>query len=164
MKKIGLIILGITIILQSCILPCFAMEKYINKKNEKFVVEGEYTKYIKNSGLKAATQSLGCKAIDFYTNDTTDASVSGIKSFDSEVLIWKSRAGSITYRFEVPESALYNISLEYLPLEYNGLNIEFGLRVDGEYPYELTEKLELPLIWINDGDVKTDLNGNQYEP
>lgn len=30
MKKIGLIILGITIILQSCILPCFAMEKYIN--------------------------------------------------------------------------------------------------------------------------------------
>lgn len=41
MKKIGLIILGITIILQSCILPCFAMEKYINKKNEKFVVEGE---------------------------------------------------------------------------------------------------------------------------
>lgn len=164
MKKIGLIILGITIILQSCILPCFAMEKYINKKNEKFVVESEYTKYIKNSGFKAATQSLGCKAIEFYTNDTTDASVSGIKSYDSEVLIWKSRAGSITYRLEVPESALYNISLEYLPLEYNGLNIEFGLRVDGEYPYELTEKLELPLIWINDGDVKTDLNGNQYAP
>lgn len=165
MRKFSIILMCILIGISSYGLPCFAKEKEIfSKSEETFIVESEYTKYINDSVYDAATQTVECRAVDFYKNDTTDASVSGIEGYDSEVLVWKSQTGSITYRLEVPESALYNISFEYLPLEYNGLNIQFGLKIDGKYPFELSKELELPLIWINDGDVKVDSNGNQYSP
>ncbi len=165
MRKISLVILCILVGVHSCALPCLAANaKAETKAEESFVVETEYTKYINDSGYEEATQSVECGADKYFSVDATDVSVKDSVADKSNVLVWESHKGSITYKFDVPESALYNISFEYLPLDNSGLNIQFGLKIDGKYPFELASELELPLVWINDGDVKVDSKGNQYSP
>lgn len=51
--------------------------------------------------------------------------------------------GTLTYELEVPQTALYALSLRYASLEGNGLDIRVGLRIDGEYPFSEAGGAEL---------------------
>ena len=80
------------------------------------------------------------------------------------MLLWEENSGSVTWSFNSESDAIYNVSIKYLPLPDNGSNIEIGLMVDGEYPFKTANSLELPRLWCNEGDIKTDDKGNQYAP
>lgn len=81
----------------------------------------------------------------------------GEKAF---LLDWQS--GELSFKVMVSEAAGYRIVLRYMPASDNGLNIKFGLKIDGEYPFDGCERLELARMWV-DGDVpRTDSVGNEY--
>ena len=103
----------------------------------------------------AAVQATGAEAQFSYT------SPSGMKK--NNVLVLNSEAYA-AYEVDIPADALYNIEITYLPLEGNGNNIEFSLRIDGELPFAETENLILPRMYKNSQEERFDEYGNQYSP
>ena len=69
--------------------------------------------------------------------------------------------GYIEYEFYVEEAGLYNISLDYFPVQGRGSDIVMGLKVNGEYPFDGVEYLNFPRIWVDGGDIRVDKQGNE---
>lgn len=77
----------------------------------------------------------------------------------------------ITYRFTIPESGLYPISLEYFTLPGSGLDIELQMEIDGVSPFEDARRLSLNRVWrdtsaalLQNGRFQTDNRGNEIVP
>lgn len=134
-----------------------------------FVSEDEnaYTAYHeKNSNTDNAHKDItvsantavilkGAELQPFYS------SPSGMKK--NNVLVFESGAYAV-FEVDIPADALYNIELDYLPLEGNGNNIGFSLMIDGEIPFAEAENMVLPRMYKNSPEKRFDEYGNQYSP
>lgn len=92
---------------------------------------------------------------------------SGVEKIDSlegrsGLVKWESQTGSLTYEVRIPKDAVYNLCFTYRQLPCRGNPISLGVRIDGAYPFEGMEALELPRLWTNDGEVRIDSAGNEF--
>lgn len=127
----------------------------------------KYAQYLTdNASVKYATKDINLSAVAYTSTEGADIEASGEyaeKGF-AQVLKWKNRGGSVTYTFEVPENAMYNLGLTYLPLEGNGTEIELSIEIDGEFLYPNMEELKFPRMWKNKTDKRIDTLGNEIAP
>ena len=95
----------------------------------------------------------------------TDNGMLDIQEFDNKaaVVIGKDTEWC-EWTFEVPDDGIYNISLEYFPLEGTGLNITAGLYLDNEIPFAELRTFDLPRIWKDKTEIKQDEQGNDLRP
>ena len=76
-----------------------------------------------------------------------------------------SECKEITYAFDVPSDALYNLRLTYYDLLKEDLSLRAGFYFDGRSPYTELENVPFSKIWENgDKTVKTDEFGNEIRP
>ena len=62
---------------------------------------------------------------------------------------------------DVPETALYFLSFDYLSYDSSILPIELGLMVDGEYPYYEARNLSFETTWVSEDETSYDRYGNE---
>lgn len=55
----------------------------------------------------------------------------------------------------------YELSVIFDTVEENTQKIEYGIKTDGEYPFDGAEEFEAPVIFEDDGEVRTLSNGDQ---
>ncbi len=79
----------------------------------------------------------------------------GILTSDDSELTWKA---------DVPQAGLYNIRLEYLTTESRGIDIERELSVNGAVPFSGASTLCFSRLWVDDGEVRKDNQGNEIRP
>ena len=72
--------------------------------------------------------------------------------------------GFVTYTFSVETEGLYQIELDYYPMEGKGAAIVRDLLLDGELPYNEAREIEFPRIWGNGGAIQQDSRGNDIRP
>lgn len=72
--------------------------------------------------------------------------------------------GFVEWEVDVPEAGLYNISLDYYPLEGRGIDIERAIYVNGEIPFAGADTLSFSRIWTDAGEVSMDNRGNEIRP
>ena len=113
--------------------------------------------------VPAAKEDIIIPAVQYTSQNGSDAVV-GEKFGKSDVLLWENCKGSITYTFDVPEDAVYNIKFEYVLLDSSERDLDFGIMLDGEYPFAEAKELELPRMWVDATDFRTDDIGNQFAP
>ena len=70
----------------------------------------------------------------------------------------------INFDVEVPQTGLYTIGLNYKTLDKKNENLNFGLMVDGEYPYKAAQDFEIPRMWCDEGETRVDGAGNEFAP
>lgn len=70
----------------------------------------------------------------------------------------------LEWNISVAKKGLYNLFLEYYPLEGKMRSIEFSLSIDGKIPFNEAEKLSVSRIWKDDGQIKKDNNNNEIRP
>lgn len=80
----------------------------------------------------------------------------------TNVIVWESQKGSVDYTFNIPADALYNISFTYKALDSSERDLDFGIKIDGEYPFFGADALELPRMWMDMGEFREDDYGNQF--
>ncbi len=80
----------------------------------------------------------------------------------TNVIVWESQTGSVDYTFNVPADALYNITFTYKALKSSDRDLDFGIKIDGEFPFFGSEALELPRMWMDVGEFRQDDYGNQF--
>ena len=68
---------------------------------------------------------------------------------------------AIELTVEVPETALYWMSFDYLSYDTSILPIEFSLMVDGAYPFYETRNLSFETTWVSSDTVDVDRYGNE---
>lgn len=72
--------------------------------------------------------------------------------------------GFVEWEVDIPEAGLYNISLDYYPLEGRGIDIERALYINGEIPFSGADNLIFSRIWTDAGEAKMDNRGNEIRP
>ena len=89
-----------------------------------------------------------------------------IKSLEGKdnVLYISNDNESVTWQITVEESGFYQINIEYLPVDGNGLAVSRGLMIDGEYLYDELSNIKLVRHWVDSDKPKVNNLGDQVRP
>ena len=104
------------------------------------------------------------------SNLTASAVASELKTVEGKEAYVMDRDNKyLEYTFEVKETGLYNISLNYCPVEDTGRTIQIGVMIDGVYQYKEIENVKLSRFWVDEtfenGDrYLLDVDGNEIRP
>jgi ABC-type glycerol-3-phosphate transport system substrate-binding protein len=97
---------------------------------------------------------------------TAASGVSELSGFEGGERVLRTEERSfVEYPVYVEKAGLYNIGLEYYPVESRGIDIERGLKINGQTPFLGAEQLVFQRVW---GDapkgVRVDNQGNEIRP
>ena len=121
-----------------------------------------YPEYLaSHAEAPAAAEQVTVPAAEYTA--ARGAELERVAAEGGERLNW-SGGGDAGWTVAVPEAAPYQIPLRYCPLEGTGADIELGVQIDGAYPFAEAAALSLPRWWRNDGDSRTDAQGNEFTP
>lgn len=82
---------------------------------------------------------------------------------EDHVLI-SAESGYVEWVVDMPEAGLYNIYIEYFPVQSRGTDIQRALLINGEIPFQGADTLVFSRIWTDGGEVKKDNRGNELRP
>ncbi len=72
--------------------------------------------------------------------------------------------GYVTWEVDVPQEGLYNIFIEYYPIEGRSSAIEREIWINGTSPFIDAKHITLTRVWVNAEEVKQDNRGNDLRP
>ena len=125
-----------------------------------------YNKYFeKYKNEKKPMTQVVVMGKDYSASDGADLKVSSVDG-KSDVLEWANVSGNVTWKFDVPETGIYHLKVSYRAREDEKINTNthnFELKVDGDFPFESAERIELNKRWDNE-EIDTDWQGNDILP
>lgn len=104
---------------------------------------------------------------EFTGQSDSDVTVkAGIGNKTGNVLVWNESdtLGWIEWAFDVPVGGLFNIGMEYYPLEGKGASIQRDLKIDGTYPFMEARRIAFERTWKDAAPPKKDNRGNDIRP
>lgn len=119
----------------------------------------EYAQYLadKQSAPADAVIELDGTAFTAYEDYQPEITEQdGVKAANTEAF------GSITYTFTVAQAGLYNLSIDYYPLDGYGDTIERALYLDGVRPFSEARSLLFQRRFVDKGDKRYSTSGNEY--
>jgi len=118
-------------------------------------------------GIREATASVRVDGIRTSAVSDEKAVTVGQYEGKSDVLIWNSaEEGWIEYRLHVPESALYEIHVSYLPLKEDGhtLPVQWNVTIDGDRVFREASSTVLYRSWADTRPILTNSDGDEIRP
>ncbi|MCR4961713.1 MAG: extracellular solute-binding protein [Lachnospiraceae bacterium] len=98
--------------------------------------------------------------IDEIADDTSKSFLTS-DNYDYSNDVLSVKAGDVvTLNVDVPATAQYVMSFDYLSYDGSILPVEIGLKVDGEYPFYETRSMLFETTWVS-GEVDIDRYGNE---
>lgn len=105
------------------------------------------------------------QGVDYaYADAMNPEVIEGMEGQSSPVLL-TGEQGSITYEVDIQEAGLYNLALEYFPVEGKSSTIQRAVFVNGMLPYKEMHNIEFQRVYVNDSDVvHQDNQGHDIKP
>ena len=105
----------------------------------------KYNSYsLKNEDAIHPQKIITITAQDFLTA-TSDANATvGEYAGKQNVVIWNSDSGELNWNLNVEESGNYCIRLTYFSFNNNAVNVQLGLKLDGQTPFFEAGQISLP--------------------
>ena len=96
---------------------------------------------------------------------TSAEGVSVLENFQNTARVLRTEESSfIEYSVFAETPGLYNIQIEYFPLEARGIPIERSFYINGEIPFLGAERLTFWRVWGDEGEIRLDNQGNEIRP
>lgn len=124
--------------------------------------EGTYTEYI-NSHANAAHPTKAVEVDVTKYIDATDVEVRTNVEGEAKVL-YTGDDSIVTWKVNVPEEGMYNVSIEYLTVKSRGVVVERSFKINGENPFTDANKLAFTRQWTDASEPKIDNQGNMIRP
>ncbi|NLK74148.1 MAG: extracellular solute-binding protein [Clostridiales bacterium] len=70
----------------------------------------------------------------------------------------------VEWQVDIPESGLYQVYMEYYPVESRGVDIERKFYINGNIPFVGADTLTFTRLWTDRSEVKQDNQGNDIRP
>ena len=176
MNKTGKRILLIAGAIVLIVILCFVLsntsknenyaEKYegtdLSEEVEGLNREGTYSEYLKQYATEICPQKdVEIDVCNYYAGED----VAVYESYEGvEQALYTGDKSSVTWKVDVPEAGLYQVSLKYMTVESRGVAIERKLYVNGELPFEDAANITFGRLWKDGGDVRVDNQGNEIRP
>lgn len=133
-------------------------------ENVQLFQENSYTAYRQaHAGAPAGTATL--TLLPEQARFAGDASAVLEEVGGREALHIQKQAGQYVWTVEVPEEGLYRLAMDYYPTDGKNGEIELEVRLDGELPFDGTQRLVLPKLYRDEiSDFQRDNRGNDMRP
>ncbi|MHB8963619.1 MAG: extracellular solute-binding protein [Saccharofermentanales bacterium] len=119
-----------------------------------------YKDYISTQvGMKWVNEKVELNASDAFP---ADGAV--LENNDGTTKINLQKGSSVKWTFDIKEEGLYDILVNYLPIEMKGLKIELCFMVDGSFPYYEATSVYLNRIFKDKSKITRDNNDNDIRP
>lgn len=135
------------------------------------------TYYDKHENDPRPKQEIVISGTDYTdASDETGAYVGAGADGAGDVLIWPEPSGTVSFDVDIPTAGVYAMKIEYYAISSSANNIEFGVKIDGEYPFDTAERIALPKLWVGAEDsfehddagnrlgFRKDIHNNQIRP
>jgi ABC-type glycerol-3-phosphate transport system substrate-binding protein len=121
-----------------------------------------YSRYMERYGnVPAGTRDIN---LDIFAW-TGASGVSVLERFENSGRVLRTEERSfVEYSINIEKAGLYNIYMEYFPLQSRGISIERILKINGEVPFLGADRLAFMRIWGDATNVRMDNQGNQIRP
>lgn len=139
-------------------------EETTSSVSETFSIERLTSNYTNISAGYTAADYRG-EARVFQIGEIADESCADMLTEDNYG--YEGKVANVTHgdtlkmTVDVPETALYWVSFDYLSYDESILPIEFSLKVDGDYPFYEARNLGFETSWVQDSAVSKDRYGNE---
>ncbi len=118
----------------------------------------DYIEYTKSHGITNKATAEVTVPLNAFAADGADVTA------DENALNWNKGDGSVTWTFDVPETALYNLQFVWEAKE-SGVDVIMGVMLDGKYQFDGSDEIVLSRLWKNATDEpRRDAQGNEYAP
>lgn len=120
----------------------------------------KYNDYIENNGGVLSTPEE--QHIDISASALIADQSKGTEIKDGSFIV--SESGSATFGFTVGKPGLYRIAFDFISLVTGTRNISFGVKIDDKIPFTEASNFELHRIWMDEGAIQSDEQGNDISP
>ncbi len=103
---------------------------------------------------------------DYSEGNASIKVVGELEGKSNEILIWEEGDGTgwVEWTFEIPETGLYNIGIEYFPIQGKRASIQRDIQIDGKYPFIEARRIAFDRTWVDAHGVNQDNQGNDIRP
>ncbi|MDI3509215.1 MAG: hypothetical protein PWP55_1407 [Clostridiales bacterium] len=108
-------------------------------------------------------ESISISATDFTDANPAVEIVTGLGDAPGES-VKTDEEGYIEWKVNIKTAGLYNVKIEYYPVEGRGSSIERELLINGQLPFFAAGHLTFSRVWADGGEVKQDNRGNDIRP
>lgn len=140
-----------------------ALDSALLQQLDMISEEGSYQRYLENH----ADAAVAASQVNIESHQVTSGEhyslLSGIGGREETAVVTEG-TGSVTYSFTVPQAGLYQLQLEYYPLEGKGSAIMRNILIDGTLPFDEAQEVEFARIWSNAAEIQQDSRGNDIRP
>ncbi|MDR0375776.1 MAG: extracellular solute-binding protein [Treponema sp.] len=122
-----------------------------------------YTRYLeRHAAVPSGSEKL---SIDLFAYTAAEG-VAELAGFAGEARALRTEERSfVEYIVTLDKASLYNIRLEYFPLDSRGIAIERNFKINGQTPFLGAEQLVFQRVWGDAGEgVRVDNQGNELRP
>lgn len=102
--------------------------------------------------------------VDRYTDTDMNTDVMQNYEGSAEKSVMTQEQGYITWEVDIPKAGLYNILLEYFPVEGRSAAIERELWINDSSPFTDARHITFTRVWVNSEDIKQDNRDNDLRP
>lgn len=125
---------------------------------------GSYTNYLENLPENSTLSDVSF-TVDLSNYTTTEGHAAVAKeNSEYPFVIVLTDEGYIEWLFEVPQTGLYNISMDYLPTEGKGSTASRKLTIDGMLPFSECGNLLFYRSYTNANDISVNEQGDEVRP
>jgi len=167
-RKIGVFV-AVVAVFSIFFLVAGRQESDFSEKYEGFDLSGAstgraniYLRYReRHAHIPAGRQDI---PIDIFAWTAAEG-VSVLENFQNTARVLRTEESSyIEYTVNVQEAGLYNVYLEYFPLQSRGIPMERAFYLNGEIPFLGADRLSFKRVWGNEGSSRFDNQGNEIRP
>lgn len=125
----------------------------------------KYNSYsLKNADAVHPQKTITITAQDnFIATSDANATV-GEYAGKQNVVVWNSDSGELSWSFNVPESGNYCVRVTYFSFNDNAVDVQIGLKLDGQTPFFEAGQITLPKCFRSEGDIVQDTLNNDVRP
>lgn len=123
-----------------------------------------YANYIKNyDEVNSNVESIRVSGNDI-SSEENDVNYESTYENEQDVITINEENASLDFKVNIKEDGLYSIKMKYYPFENNNRQVEIGLLIDGELPFDESAEFVFNKIWENQTDIVSDSRGNDIKP
>ena len=142
----------------------YTLEEY-EKQKDNYNKAGSYREYLQKVPTTRPTDKYIIEAADYVRVEGMEVALHENYEGREGSSVYTEKEGPIEYEVEIKTAGLYEIAVEYYPVEGNRSSIQRSIFIDGKLPYAELNSIEFSRIWGNISEEwKTDNRGNDLKP
>lgn len=124
-----------------------------------------YEEYLASNDTNRPDDEYVIDAADYVRIEDMDATPYEDYEGMEGTSVYTDEQGLIEYEVNIQTAGLYEMSLQYYPVEGKNTSIQRSIFVDGELPYQELALVEFSRVWVNESNTwETDNQGNDLKP